>query len=543
MTTNLKIASEQKPAAQTRGEIVAADIAALLRARNPLIWIVTREEARVESYLFEIAASVDYIARTWDVGQGPAEISGKSAQVGGGDLRDPDAMFGAISARADNGPAERCVWIMRDLPAWLTGPAGVKTLRLARNLARMLPGVARERAQAVIILSPSGEVPPELANHATVVNWPLPDREEIASILDAAIESMPDNLKKSAAPNGTRDAAIDAAVGLSGEEAAACYARSLVQHKRIDPQTVANEKKRVIAREGGLKWYDPLPGGLDAVGGLEYLKTWLLDRSNAWSPKAREYGLPAPKGAMLVGMSGCGKTLTGKAIATAWQVPLLWLDLNALKDKFVGGSEGKLRRVLDVIQAIGRCVVVIDEIEKSLQGATSGSSDGGVSADALGTILSWMQERQGEAFVIATANDPTSLPPELMRKGRFDEVWWIDLPNDEERGAILSAAMRSNGRGKVDVDVKRISKMTEGFNGAEIAALIPDALFKAFADDQREIKTQDIIEAARNIVPLSEMAKEKIAKLREWAKGRARPASRSNVETESTRKSTRSLDI
>lgn len=366
----------------TKSQEIAADVAALLRARNPLIWIVTREEARVERYLMEAAAAASYVPRTWDVAQGVAELDGKLTS--GISAQDPGDALAEIRGRALPGRSknERGLWIMRDLPAWLSGPASATTLRQLRNLARLLPGTPRDQAQAIVVLSPSGDIPAEIAGHATVIEWPLPDRAEIAAILDAAIESLPDDLKTTAAPNGQRDAAIDAAVGLSGEEAASCYARSLVQLRRIDPATVAKEKKRVITRERVLEWYDPLPGGLDAVGGLDNLKAWLVSRSTAYSPAARDYGLPAPKGAMLVGVPGCGKSLTAKAIATAWGIPLLRLDLGALKSKFVGESEGNLRKAFKVIEAIGRCVVWLDEIEKALQGATSGSADGGVSSEA-----------------------------------------------------------------------------------------------------------------------------------------------------------------
>lgn len=514
----------------TKSQEIAADVAALLRARNPLLWIVTREEARVERYLFEAAAAAGYIARTWDVGQGVAAMDGVVIRDIGS--QDPGATLAEISDRAGSSSvrSERCVWIMRDLAPWLVGPAGMTTQRQLRNLARTLPGTPRERAQAVVVISPSGDIPAELAGHATVIEWPLPDREEIAAILDAALESLPDDIRKTAAPNGTRDAAIDAAVGLSGEEAAACYARSLVQLRKIDPATVSREKRRVITRERVLEWYDPLAGGLDAVGGLDNLKAWLLSRSAAYSVKAREYGLPAPKGALLVGVPGCGKSLTAKAIATAWGVPLLRVDLGALRSKFVGESEANLRKAFRVIEAIGRCVVWLDEIEKALQGATSGSADGGVSSDALGAILSWMQERQGEAFVIATANDVTTLPPELLRKGRFDELWFVDLPTQRERTAILEAALRSHGRDPQDIGCAKVALECDGFTGAELAAIVPDALFDAFADDARPVTTDDLIAAAKTVVPLSKTAAERIAKLREWAATRARPATKPETE-------------
>ena len=504
-----------------RSKTMAADVSALLRSRNALIWVITREEARVERYLMEAAAAANYLPRTWDVAAGVCDITGRKTQIGG---TDPGDTLSAIQTAAETGK-ERGVWIMRDLAPWLEGPIGMTTTRALRNLARTLPGVARDNAQAVIVLTPRANVPEELAGHATVIEWPLPDREEIADVLDAAVEALPEEMQPGA--NGAREAAIDAAVGLTGEEAAACYARSLVQLRRIDPTLVASEKKRVVTRERILEWFDPLPGGLNAVGGLDLLKGWLGTRKLAYSPAARAYGLPAPKGALLVGVPGTGKSLTAKAVAAAWGIPLLKVDLGALKSKFVGESEANLRKAFGVIESVGRCIVWLDEIEKALAGATQGAADGGVSADALGAILSWMQERQGEAFIIATSNDVSALPAEFLRAGRFDCVWWLDLPNGLERADILFAALRAHGRDGGAIlgeDVARLVDATEGFTGAEIAACVPDALFAAFADSGREIDRDDLLAAAATVVPLSKTAAEKIDRLRQWAQGRARPA-------------------
>jgi SpoVK/Ycf46/Vps4 family AAA+-type ATPase len=300
----------------------------------------------------------------------------------------------------------------------------------------------------------------------------------------------------------------------------------------------------VIARERVLEWFDPLPGGLDAVGGLDVLKSWLTARRAAYTPAARAYGLPSPKGVLLVGIPGCGKSLTAKAVATAWGVPLLRLDLGALKSKFVGESEGNLRKAFSVIESVGRCVVWLDEIEKALQGATSGSADGGVSADALGAVLNWMQERQGEAFIVATANDVSALPPELLRKGRFDELFFVDLPNAAEREAVLAATLRTYSRSEARPALAKVSAACDGFTGAEIAALVPDALFVAFADGAREINTDDLLQAARTVAPLSKTASEKISRLRDWAQGRARPATSAVEAKAAARKAPlRALDI
>lgn len=551
---------------QTKGELQAADVASLLRSRSPLLWVVTREEARVEGYLFEAAAAAGYTVRTWDVGQGVCDMDGKPSEDSNRrkivEGNDPGDVLNAIKTRAEkgdtSGKGERCTWILRDLPPWLAGPQGIATLRQVRNLARLLPGVERDRSQAVILLSPSSEVPAELAGHATVIDFPLPDRDEIANILDVTIESLPDEVEENgemvpfrsvietALKNGTRAAAIDAAVGLTEEEAKSCYARSLVQSRGIDPVMVAKEKKRVIAREKVLEWFDPLPGGLDAVGGLDEFKAWLMTRAIAFTPAAKEFGVPDPKGAVLVGVQGCGKSMLAKAAATALKVPLLRMDMGALKSKFVGDSEANIRKAFKVIETIGPCVLWIDEIEKSLAGSTDGSSDGGVSADALGAILNWMQERTGQCFVIATANDITKLPPELLRKGRFDEIFFVDIPNASERQAIVTATLRAYNRTKAKIDLGAVADRTEGFIGAEVAQLVPEALFAAFADGCREITTDDMLLAAKKTVPLTKTAKPKIDALRAWAKDNARPATSDEIAEPTTTKPkarTRALDI
>lgn len=515
----------------TKSQEVAADVAALLRARTPLIWIVTREEARVERYLIEAAAAANYAPKTWDVAQGFAGMDGKVLTNYGGS-NDPGAAMSMIAQAAQpSSPKARGLWIMRDLTPWLQGPPFAAQLRQLRNLTRSLPATDRDHAQAVVVLSPSGEVPAEIAATAAVIEWPLPDREEVGAILDAAIKTLPQDLQANAAPNGTREAAVDSAVGLSAPEAQACYAKSLVQLKRIDPTLVAKEKKRVVTREKVLEWFDPLPGGLDSVGGLDVLKSWLQARKAAYSPAARAYGLPAPKGVVLFGVQGCGKSLTAKAVSTAWNCPLLKLDLGALKSKFVGDSEANIRKAFKVIEALGKCVVWIDEIEKAMQGATSGSADGGVSSDALGAILSWMQERAGEAFVIATANDIEGLPPELLRKGRFDEIFWVDLPTAKEREAVLAATLKSYKRAPDGIDLKAVAQACNDFTGAEIAAIVPEAMFAAFNDNAREPTTADLIAAAGTVVPLAKTAEEKINKLRSWSKGRTRPATSQETAT------------
>jgi SpoVK/Ycf46/Vps4 family AAA+-type ATPase len=233
---------------------------------------------------------------------------------------------------------------------------------------------------------------------------------------------------------------------------------------------------------------------------------------------------------MLMGVSGCGKSHIIRALGEEWGVPIIDLDLGGLKGKYVGQSEQNLRNALEQIEAFGPCIVRVDEVEKSLAGASGEAGDGGVAADALGTILTWMQDRTGQAFVIATCNDASKLPPEFLRKGRFDEVFWVDLPTSEERAGVLAAALRRRGRNAADIlgdgQLRGLLDATEKFNGAELDALVPDALFAGFADGRREITTDDLLAAAKNVIPLAKTAETKIKALREAWLGRARPASR-----------------
>lgn len=482
------------------------DLITLLKARNTLLWVVSREEVRAERLIISAAGSAKYPVATWDCVKGICDTSGNVIEPNG----DPTAALRFVSETK-----ERRLYVFRDLHRWFD-PVVIRSLR---SLARDLQTAPPNEARVVLLLSPSAEVPPELAS-ATVVDLPLPNREEIGELLDDILSAVPDIAKK---VNGEREIAIDSAVGLSIDEASNCYAKSLVSKKAIDAGIVVAEKKRVISRERIIEWYDPDPRGMNAIGGLDVLKQWLDVRRKGFSKAAREFGLPAPKGVLLVGVSGCGKSLTAKCIATAWMMPLLRLDMGGLKSKFVGESEQNLRKALQVAETVAPCVLWVDEADKALANSTGQQGDGGVSSDALGTILTWLQEKSGSVFVVMTANQVENLPPELLRKGRFDELFFVDLPNSTERKAILEATLKQYNR-EVKLNDSIIT-YTDGFTGSEIAALVPDALFMAFNDGERELTIDDIENASTNVVPLSKTAGDKIEALRKWAKGRTRFAS------------------
>jgi hypothetical protein len=274
----------------TKTEETARDIVALLRARAPLIWIVTTEEARAERILSAAAKAAKYSLRTWDVASGLLDEAGRLVDASQ-ETQDPGGALQVIrSASSESG-----LWVLRDFPAWISGPASAVTLRALRNLVRALP--TAQPPQSIVLISTSGDVPAELRTNTALIEFPLPERAEIGEILGAAMAPYVDDSRvQQIDGNGTLDAAIDAAVGLTEDEALSCYALSLIRLRRIDPVLVAGEKRRVIARERTLEWHDPVADGLGAVGGLESLKRWLMARAAAFSPKARAYGLPTPKG-------------------------------------------------------------------------------------------------------------------------------------------------------------------------------------------------------------------------------------------------------
>lgn len=498
----------------TAGSRSADEVIALLRARNALIVVESPEEGRIERALIEPIAAAKYDVRIWDCTTGVTDAAGKEAGPGRS-CTDSVALLQAI--RDSN---ERAVWILRDLVPWLKDPV---TCRALRSLARSLQTAPAAQARTMILLTPRAELPPELQDHAVVVRWQMPDRAEIGVIFDNLLAGVPEDVRERV--RASRAEAIEAAVGLTAEGAARAFAKSLVtQGRRIVPAVIAADKRQVVSGKG-IEWFDPEPRGLDAVGGLENLKPWLAERKDDFTEEARAFGLPPPKGVLTVGVPGCGKSLLAKATATAFGCPLLRADVGAAQSKWVGESQENIRRVFTIAETVGRCVLWFDEIEKALAGATQGAADGGVSADMLGVFLSWMQERKGEVFVFATSNDVSKLPPELLRKGRFDELFFVDLPTFREREDIARVCLRKYGRADHPVDAKVVASNTIGFTGAEIDALFPVALRRAFKDGKRSLWTDDVVAAANVTVPLSKTAAQKIDELRAWAKGRARPAS------------------
>ena len=351
-------------------------------------------------------------------------------------------------------------------------------------------------------------------------------QEQLGKVLDAILESAGIG---ELAPE-TREKAIKAAKGLTTVEAENAFALSVVECGVLRPAIVAREKANEVKKGGLLEVHSSIPT-LDEIGGLEQLKAWLVQRRDAFGKEAQQYGLPSPKGLLIVGIPGTGKSLTAKATASVFNRPLLKLDAGQLFGSLVGSSEANTRSVIATAEAIAPCVLWVDELEKGFSGAkSSGVSDGGTASRVLGTFLSWLQDRAAPVFVVATANDVTQLPAELLRKGRFDELFFVDLPNHEEREAIWRIQMRKFGRTPDKYDVATLAKATEGLTGSEIEQLFIDALHEAFSrrDEPSDLSIAVVLS---ELVPLSKLMSEQIEALRKWAKGRARLATKPGAQS------------
>jgi hypothetical protein len=476
-----------------------------VRAGYPGIFVVSHEEVRAEAELKEAAKSTKHGLLAWSSSTGIIDTDTGRA-LGG---EDPMEAILAVAGLPDNS-----IVLLRDFHMALQDAAPMLVRALKEALSH-----AKTKGKCLVILGCRRILPPELEREFVTVEMALPGKKELGEVLDGICTSA--KIAKYKADE--RDQILDAASGLTTFEAENAFALSVVSNKAVTPRTVATEKANSIKSNGLLEVVETF-AGLEGIGGLETLKGWLLKRRDAFGQKAKEYGLPVPKGMLIIGVPGTGKSLTAKATAAVFGRPLLKLDAGRLFGSLVGQSEGNLRSAIQTAEAIAPCVLWIDELEKAFAGSkSSGSSDGGTGARVFGSFLSWMQEKTSPVFVIATANDVTQLPPELLRKGRWDELFFTDLPGIEERQQIWAIQIAKAGRKPSDFNLDGLATSSEGFTGAEIEQCVTDALYRAFADS-REPKTADMTTAICETVPLSKLMGEQISGLRNWAKGRCRLA-------------------
>lgn len=507
--------SPKRPGSDTGSSLseAGAKITHYIQAGYPGLYLVSPEEQRVEAELKHILDCFNqsrtqterYQLCYWSVADGL--VNPQTGQVH--QATDPLDILQAIADHAD-----RAVFLLKDYHLFLQDPNPL-VLRKLKDV--LLEGKTKQKT--VIILGCRLVLPPELERELVVLELALPDKDALRHVLQGILQSA--RLENMEACQ--QEKVIAAASGLTTIEAENAFALSFVQARAIEPAIVAREKAQAVKKSGLLEIIEPTES-LDDIGGLDQLKGWLLTRKDAFSERARRYGLPLPKGLLILGLPGTGKSLTAKATARVFGVPLLRLDAGRLFASLVGQSEGNLRSALQTAEAIAPAILWLDEIEKGFAGTkSSGASDGGTSARVFGTFLNWMQDKTASVFVVATANDVSQLPPELLRKGRFDELFFVDLPTAEERQAIWTLQIARHHREWRDFDIPALAKATETFTGAEIETAFIEAMYRAF-EREAEPTDLDIAQVLTDFTPLAKLMAEPIAVLRQWAKGRARPA-------------------
>ena len=487
-----------------------------LRAGYAGIYLVSHEEQRIEAELKSIAVELGHRLYAWSITSGLIE-TGTGTSSG---CQDPMEVLGALPDLPENS-----IVLLRDYHLFFDEPNPM-IIRQMKDQIR----AGKVHGKTLAVLGCRLKLPPELERDFTVVDFALPGADALREVLAGIVESTAANRAEFVAPEPEAAAAlIDAACGLTTTEAEDAFALSVVESGKLNPGIVAREKAQAVKKNGLLELIKTTES-LESIGGLDLLKDWLVKRREAFTPRAIEYGLPTPKGVLVLGIPGCGKSLTAKATASVFGVPLLRLDAGRIFAGLVGQSESNLRSVIQTAEAIAPCVLWLDEFEKGLSGSkSSGSTDGGTSARVFGSMLSWMQEKKSPVFIVATANDVSQLPPELLRVGRWDQLFFIDLPNREEREAIWQIQIGKYRREPAVFDLRQLAKATEGFTGSEIEQVFIEALYRAF-DAGEEPSDLTIGQVLVDFVPLSKLMGEQVTELKNWAKGRARGATSQKQE-------------
>ncbi|MDT0530414.1 AAA family ATPase [Micromonospora sp. DSM 115977] len=497
----------------------------MLKARFPVLYVESSEEQRVVAEVCAVARDATLVRTpravwTWSLTTGLVQPDGVARKG----TTDPDDALAAV-LRLDH-PS---VLIFKDLhPAHGSSdrPGTPGVVRRLRDVVAAFK--AGPVPRTLVLVSPVLHIPVELEKDVTIVDFPLPTETEIRRVLDGMIAANSAGGRiRIALDDLGRERLAKAALGLTLHEAENAFARAMVNDGVLDGRDLAvvhEEKRQTVRKSGLLEFVDP-PVDLADVGGLENLKRWLAKRDGSWLAEAAAYGLPAPRGVLITGVPGCGKSLTAKAVASAWGLPLLRLDVGRVFAGLVGSSEQNMRTAIRTAEATAPCVLWVDEIEKGFVG---GANDSGTSARVFGSFLTWMQEKSRPVFVIATANDFERLPPELLRKGRFDEIFFVDLPTRAERASIWRVHLARRLRNPAvagaltpdDALLGELAGLSEGYSGAEIEQAVVGGLFDAFAE-RRPLRRDDLVRALVSMVPLSVTQAERIDAVRSWADARA----------------------
>ncbi len=489
----------------------------LIQAQYPLIYLVTAEEDRAEKEIATISQMKQQPRKfyVWTLTHGMVEYG--QVRTTQHNTISPEAAIEWTTRQK-----EPAIFVFKDLHPFKDSAAVTRWLR---DAIASFQGTQK----VIILMSPVQQVPIELEKEVVVLDFALPD----LAALDRVLTNQLDLARQNRLSIPGREKLLKASLGLTKDEAEKVYRKAYVKRGKItedEVDIVLSEKKQLIRRNGILEFIEE-DETIDSVGGLDELKGWLVQRSGAFSERARAYGLPQPKGMLILGVPGCGKSLIAKTTSRLWGLPLLRLDMGRVYDgSMVGRSEANLRGALRTAESISPAILFIDELDKAFAG-TSGSadSDGGTSSRIFGSFLTWMQEKTSPIFVMATANRVEKLPGEFLRKGRFDEIFFVDLPTQSEREAVFKIHLSKRKRDLERFDLLQLSKVADGFSGAEIEQALIAAMYDAFAQD-REFTQLDIIAAIKATLPLSRTMTEQVTALRDWARQRARPAAASVAE-------------
>ena len=497
------------------------ELEVLIRARYPIIYVVTWEEERVAEQLAKIAAQRNKRFYVWTLTQGIVKYGSETqrSKSSSGNTTDPLAALDAVLSHV-----EPAIYLFKDFhPFTEENRANLAIIRRLKDVAFHL----RDTYKTIVIAAPMLRLAPELAKDVTLIELSPPDVVDFSRLLDKITEDLKDKpqVRINLSADG-RERLLRAARGLTLKEAENVFAKTLVLRGKIDADDVNivfSEKQQIIRKSGLLEYYSSQEE-FDTVAGLENLKQWLVKRSTAFTDRAAAFGLPPPRGVLLLGVQGCGKSLCAKAASSLWRVPLLRFDIGRMFGSLVGSSEENMRRAIQTAESVAPAILWVDEIDKAFSDTSSGGSDGGTSSRVFGTFLTWLSDKTSPVFVIATANDISRLPPELLRKGRLDEIFYVDLPTEAERLEIFRIHLLKRKRDPATFDLQPLVLASDGFSGAEIEQAIISGLFDAFS--RQTDLTSDMLRVSLNeTVPLSKTMSEELNRLRTWAQGRARPAS------------------
>ncbi len=473
------------------------ELGLLLRSGYRLIGIESFEEDRALKLLERVAAKNERALHVWSLAGG---WGGTGEGAGSLDL-------GLVSWGDREGPA---LLVILDAHSVLGDPTAVRRLR------DQLPRFGQQR-QALVFISPVLNLPIELEREAAHVSIPLPTELDLRRLFDRVVQSATD----AKVDGHTLDECVRAALGLTGSEAVRVFRKAWMAAGAVDDKAVAHvvsEKRKALRRTPALSFHDA-DFDLDAVGGLGELKHWLRERKRAFGEEARSFGLPSPRGLLLLGVQGCGKSLCAKAVAREWRFPLVRLDLGAAFGDPTKSPEVTMREATAIAESLAPVVLWIDEIEKGFSATHLDSNANRV----FGSFLTWMAEKKAPVFVVATANDVTALPPELLRRGRFDDLFFVDLPSETERAEILAIHLRQRGRDPAQFPLAELAEQATRLSGAEIEQVVAAGLYTAFAEN-RDLSDNDLANAIQETVPLYDTYEERIKELRNWARTRARAA-------------------